>query len=172
MGTRCNIRITYGNTNVYIYRHWDGYLSETGKDVYEKLQQSRVKEYNLGAQEEAQKVNIINFINSFLHDNCYELTTGVHGDIEYMYHFEFNDASLITHLTVYQYNENRSVNDELVPTTYSPWAEGQTSFYNPYEFTFYEVVQKEIEKQEKHIQQLKKQGRVPDYKSLQFKKEA
>ena len=61
MGTRCNIRITYGNTNVYIYRHWDGYLSETGKDVYEKLQQSRVKEYNLGAQEEAQKVNIINF---------------------------------------------------------------------------------------------------------------
>ena len=59
MGTRCNIKITYGDTNIYIYRHWDGYLSQTGKDVYDKLQNSRVKEYSVGDKEEAQRVNIV-----------------------------------------------------------------------------------------------------------------
>ena len=170
MGTRCNIKISYGDNDIYIYRHWDGYLSQTGKDVYDKLQNSRKENYSMGEKDEASRINIPNFINSFLLDNRYELTTGVHGDIEYLYHFEFSTEALIQYLTVYRYEEGRTAKSELMPTEYKPWAEGQTSFYNPFEFTFYEEVEKEIEATEKRVKQLKKDGSLPDYKSYQFEK--
>ena len=62
MGTRCNIRITYGDNDIYIYRHWDGYLSATGKDVYDKLQSSTIDKYSFGDETNAVRVNIVNFI--------------------------------------------------------------------------------------------------------------
>ena len=170
MGTRCNIRITYGDTNIWIYRHWDGYLSETGKDVYEKLQRCIVKEHRFGDKENAQKVNIVNFIYSFVIDNRYELTTGEHGDIEFLYHFKFSQNGLIDAIALKQRPEGASYEDDLSVEYFYPWAEGQTSFYNPFEFTYYELVEKEIEKSEERMKQLKEEGRLPDYKSLQFKK--
>tara|TARA_B100001996_G_C18641157_1_gene585657 strand:- start:474 stop:1001 length:528 start_codon:yes stop_codon:yes gene_type:complete len=172
MGTRCNIRITYGDTNIWIYRHWDGYLSETGKDVYDKLQQSTVDAHCFGNKEEAQKVNIFNFVNSFLVDNRYELTTGEHGDIEFLYHFKFNDKSACYEISLWQRAEDASWEDGLTEEDFQAWAEGQTSFYNPFEFTYYELVEKAIEASEERVRQLNKEGRLPDYKSLQFRKKA
>ena len=170
MGTRCNIRITYGDTNIWIYRHWDGYLSQTGKDVNDKLQNSRKKNYSMGDKEEAQRVNIVNFINSFLLDNRYELTTDQHGDIEFLYHIKFSRDGLVDAIALKQRPEGASYKDDLSVEYFYPWAEGQTSFYNPFEFTFYEVVEKDIEATENRIKQLKKENRLTDYKSLQFKK--
>lgn len=33
MGTRCTITVEYGKTKLNFYRHWDGYVSETGKEL-------------------------------------------------------------------------------------------------------------------------------------------
>ena len=52
--------------------------------------------------------------------------------------------------------EGSSFGDELTPTQYKPWAEGQTSFYNPFEYTYYEEVEKEIEEEEKKNEGIKK----------------
>tara|TARA_R100000988_G_C3928342_1_gene130167 strand:- start:232 stop:663 length:432 start_codon:yes stop_codon:yes gene_type:complete len=86
MSTRSNILIKSGSTNIWLYRHCDGYLSETG--------------YNL-----ASTLTHCNGFKSFL-DNLlnqkyeatmyrsqqpiYEFTTEEHGDIEYLYSFEFD----------------------------------------------------------------------------------
>lgn len=170
MGTRCNVRITYGDNNIWIYRHWDGYLSQTGKDVYDKLQQCTVEKHSLGEKANAQKVNIVNFINCFLIDNNYELTTSQHGDIEFLYHIKFSQDGLVEAIKLKQRPKGASYKDDLSCEYFYPWAEGQTSFYNPFEFTFYEVVEKDIEATENRIKQLRKENRLPDYKSLQFKK--
>jgi hypothetical protein len=41
MGTRCNIRLTWGDNRLYFYRHWDGYPAETGADLCIDLALSR-----------------------------------------------------------------------------------------------------------------------------------
>ena len=37
MSTRCNILIKSGSTNIWLYRHCDGYLSETGYNLASTL---------------------------------------------------------------------------------------------------------------------------------------
>lgn len=37
MGTRCTISIHYGKTKLNLYRHWDGYVSETGYELSQLL---------------------------------------------------------------------------------------------------------------------------------------
>ena len=75
MGTRCNIKIETGNTKLWVYRHWDGYPAETGVDLARKL-------VNVKSSKE--------FINKLLNDDAYEVTTGQHGDIEYLYNISFS----------------------------------------------------------------------------------
>ena len=86
MSTRTNIRIKSGETNIWLYRHCDGYLSETG--------------YNL-ASTLAHCKGFKSFLNSLLNQKyeatmyreakpIYEFTTEEHGDIEYLYFFEFD----------------------------------------------------------------------------------
>ena len=33
MATRSIIKVSYGQTNITLYRHWDGYLAENGYDL-------------------------------------------------------------------------------------------------------------------------------------------
>ena len=33
MSTRCNILIRYDRSHLWLYRHWDGYMAETGADL-------------------------------------------------------------------------------------------------------------------------------------------
>jgi hypothetical protein len=94
MGTRCNIVIEYGASRVYLYRHWDGYLAETGADLARKLQESGAK----GGESPTQ------FLQSLLDERydkqsyedkakrLYEITDSIHGDIEYLYRVRFATA--------------------------------------------------------------------------------
>ena len=86
MSTRSNILIKSGNTNIWIYRHMDGYLSETGYNLAVTLAHSK---------------SYTDFMNSLLSYKyepttfskalpVYEITTEQHGDIEYLYKFEFD----------------------------------------------------------------------------------
>ena len=74
MGTRCNIKIETGDTTLWIYRHWDGYPAKTGNDLATKL-------VNVKSADE--------FITKLINDDAYEVTTGQHGDIEYLYKINF-----------------------------------------------------------------------------------
>jgi hypothetical protein len=86
MSTRCNIKIKSGSTNIWLYRHCDGYLAETG--------------YNL-ASTLAHCKGFKSFLDNLLNQRyeatlyrpaqpVYEFTTEEHGDIEYLYSFEFD----------------------------------------------------------------------------------
>ena len=86
MSTRCNIKIKSGSTNIWLYRHCDGYLAETG--------------YNL-ASTLAHCKGFKSFLDNLLNQKyeatmyrqakpIYEFTTEEHGDIEYLYSFEFD----------------------------------------------------------------------------------
>jgi hypothetical protein len=87
MSTRCNINIKIYNTNIWLYRHHDGYLSETGynlacnlihsKDAHNFLENLLSEKYEASELRPAQKI--------------YELTSSQHGDIEYLYTFDFSN---------------------------------------------------------------------------------
>jgi hypothetical protein len=105
MSTRCNLKITADDPKqptLYLYRHWDGYLSETGKDIAEKLISLCAKD---NSPAEAVRVWCLRKYEAttpqvamrFLGDinpaeehhgarSSYELTDAAHGDIEYFYH--------------------------------------------------------------------------------------
>lgn len=97
MSTRCNILVSLGESRVFIYRHCDGYLAETGADILEKLKAAT-------GEPEARRspsgaVNL--FLRSLLEERyekasyeteprpVYELTSGWHGDIERAYWVDF-----------------------------------------------------------------------------------
>jgi hypothetical protein len=87
MSTRCNINIKNYNTNIWLYRHHDGYLSETGynlacnlihsKDSHNFLENLLSEKYEASENQPAKKI--------------YELTSSQHGDIEYLYTFDFSN---------------------------------------------------------------------------------
>ena len=87
MSTRCNINIKNYNTNIWLYRHHDGYLSETGYNLVCNLIHSK---------------NAQSFLTNLLNEKyeaselrpaskIYELTSSQHGDIEYLYTFDFSN---------------------------------------------------------------------------------
>ena len=86
MSTRSNILIKSGDTNIWIYRHMDGYLSETGYNLAVTLAHSR------------SYTDFMNTLLSYKYDPSiyrktepvYGITTEQHGDIEYLYKFEFD----------------------------------------------------------------------------------
>jgi len=83
MSTRCNVKIKMGKTVVWFYRHHDGYPSETGADLYGKIADSK---------------NFTDMIQNLLNDACYEITDQQHGDIEWMYEFDWETETRIKHI--------------------------------------------------------------------------
>ena len=77
MSTRANIKLINGDSIIWVYRHSDGYPSETGHDLAEKLKQSCYDFNELTA--------------GILKDDAYRITTEQHGDIEYLYTIEFQE---------------------------------------------------------------------------------
>ena len=86
MSTRSNVVIKSGETKIYLYRHSDGYLAEAGYNLACSLMHSN---------------GFKSFLNSLLSQKyeadtirearaVYEFTTEQHGDIEYLYQFEFD----------------------------------------------------------------------------------
>jgi len=91
MSTRSNIVIKCGETTLHLYRHWDGYPAETGAHLLETFLDTSK---SLGANA---------FVRALLAD-CednpdpngnsryhYEVTSGLHGDIEHAYSFTLQE---------------------------------------------------------------------------------
>ena len=87
MGTRANINLIHGDTNIWLYRHYDGYLSETGYNLASLLiHNPNFKKFFNSLISQKYNANEIN--NA---EPVYEITNGRHGDIEYLYKFTFGD---------------------------------------------------------------------------------
>ena len=87
MSTRCNIILKDENKNkkIYLYHHHDGYPEGVGADLAHF-----VTEWNTGYSYCIEELanRMIKGIESPLYgkvDNGYELTSCLHGDIEYLY---------------------------------------------------------------------------------------
>lgn len=87
MGTRTNIIVKHGSTKIYFYRHYDGYPAATGADLVEKLRDCETDIVgNFVAKLLAERYESTSYKQA---QPVYELTTEVHGDIEYVYCIEF-----------------------------------------------------------------------------------
>ena len=82
MSTRCNVIVKNGKDKSYIYRHHDGYFSQTGVNLQEFVQS--IKE----------DMTVEDVVNNLLLNKNHQLTDGVHGDIEYLYTISLQDKIL------------------------------------------------------------------------------
>lgn len=99
MSTRTNIVIKHGDSTIYIYRHHDGYLAETGADLLTKLAAVvGTPECHMSVEGMADKFVRSIFAEYYEQQSyettpkaVYELTTELHGDIEHAYYIEFGE---------------------------------------------------------------------------------
>lgn len=101
MATRCNIIVRIGQTIVYLYRHWDGYPAETGADLCTKLRAAEsLKVAGNSITREAIGSHLLLALLSekrvgdgYDADRAqYEVTTEIHGDVQWIYEFDFTEA--------------------------------------------------------------------------------
>ena len=86
MSTRSSILIKNGKTEILLYRHCDGYLTETGQDLHDDLSNSDFDNVN-------GYFNLAKFTKKLLdQDTDYRIDNQFGGDIEYLYTFEFEDG--------------------------------------------------------------------------------
>lgn len=86
MGTRANIVIEHGASRVYLYRHWDGYLAETGADLARRL---AGRAGSASAASALLEELLAERYDDRPEKRIYELTSEVHGDIEFLYRVDF-----------------------------------------------------------------------------------
>ena len=109
MSTRCNIIVKDDENKVYLYHHHDGYPSGVGVDLLKKFYK-RFKDGNYIYMED-----VVNELIKDKNDDEYEYTTGLHGDIEYVYEI---DTSART-IKGYEYNYNdEAYGDEIAMDEY------------------------------------------------------
>jgi len=85
MGTRSNIIVNYGSTKTIIYRHWDGYIENAGYDIASTL--IHFPNPNEFVRELLNKREDASFTRNGQY--IYELTSEIHGDIEFWYELTF-----------------------------------------------------------------------------------
>ena len=85
MSTRSNIVVNYGDSKIFIYRHWDGYLEATGYDIASTL--IHHSNPNSFVRELLSKKEDSSFTRNAKYQ--YELTSEIHGDIEWLYTITF-----------------------------------------------------------------------------------
>jgi hypothetical protein len=108
MSTRANISLQWKTTGesfrppaieVMLYRHYDGYPDELGADIagkildqfrdHRKRMEGKANGYYAGPKVDFSKLvrDFLNDSESYLDEqrNTYEITTGIHGDIEHHY---------------------------------------------------------------------------------------
>ncbi|OGR96316.1 MAG: hypothetical protein A2V88_05050 [Elusimicrobia bacterium RBG_16_66_12] len=100
MSTRCNIKITApDHAPLYLYRHWDGYLAETGANVVEVVRKP-------GQWETwSPWLHLVNGFLSQIYEETehakphpiYEVTDRAHGDIEHFYWIEISSSAITIH---------------------------------------------------------------------------
>ena len=98
MGTRCNIVLKCGDQRKYIYRHYDGYPSSVEPEL--KKCAEAIRWYSIEASF-APTHKMLNFYADLLvkhHEllkleGKYEVTNGIHGDIDYKYTITIDDST-------------------------------------------------------------------------------
>ena len=88
MGTRCNIIVKAKGKKITLYHHWDGYPEGVGQDLVNKLQKVFDNDYF------CHWTHIVNKLVKDREDEGYEITTGLHGDIEYLYTIDTDKKTL------------------------------------------------------------------------------
>jgi hypothetical protein len=97
MSTRCNIVMQIGQSKIYLYRHCDGYLAETGADILVMLRESWGTADAHRSPEGAANAFLRSIMAAHYEQQSYEkkprpiyeLTNGLHGDIEHAYFVDF-----------------------------------------------------------------------------------
>lgn len=80
MATRCNIIIKRGEQKILIYRHCDGYPSETGRDLLKICGKAGY--------------DLFEIIQAFAESGHYELSRVKHGDAEYEYTIDLDKKDI------------------------------------------------------------------------------
>ena len=88
MSTRCNIVVKDKNNTFYVYHHCDGYPEGVGSFLYRKVNDNLYKGRFCFAED------VVNYLLKDEEDNSYELTSGIHGDIEYLYEIDTHNKTL------------------------------------------------------------------------------
>lgn len=111
MSTRCNIVFLFGSTKVYLYRHHDGYLADTGRDIAQLMIDAGITSPRM-LYGQPVRPNPSDLLARFLAARyekqsyetearpIYELTTELHGDIEYAYFLIFDNRNNDLSMTV------------------------------------------------------------------------
>lgn len=100
MATRCNILLLFGDSKVWIYRHWDGYPAVTGLDLAQRLATHMIDNKVL-AGDSRLYLRPTDFLTGLLTAKRdggdplpqYELTSCRHGDIEWQYTVRFSQGA-------------------------------------------------------------------------------
>ena len=94
MSTRSNIIIQDGSDKFYIYRHSDGYPEGAGKDLKKFMAKDKYTHWD-GSKLATNLVRLNEPTDYGFGPKDYypyEITTGVHGDIEYLYLITLTDT--------------------------------------------------------------------------------
>lgn len=108
MATRCNITIEHGTRKLWIYRHYDGYLSVTGADILRAFAPPKHSWANNFRYDSVESMANVLLSRCYPADEysearpIYELTSGAHGDIEFLYCVRWTEDQGLT--IVYQHN--------------------------------------------------------------------
>lgn len=89
MSTRCNIVFKDGNYEFFIYHHCDGHLNGVGRELRAGMQKGFMQNHWY----------VTDYVNELIkhgmtergveNSENYELTTGIHGDIDYLYEIDY-----------------------------------------------------------------------------------
>ena len=93
MSTRCNIIVKDGNDRIYLYHHHDGYPMGVGTELQRWLDERFKPQPYFTPRWYAMSIAtalvkgapVYPFDKEGKKDDEYEITTGLHGDVEYVY---------------------------------------------------------------------------------------
>ena len=180
MSTRCNVSIQYREKQggkpaieITLYRHCDGYPETVGGDIVEFIQAQQVAHAKRMATDQWPGKMAVHFddtLRCFLTETYdfelhsgrqhpYEVTTGVHGDIEHYYAIKI--AATEPHLTL-QHAARAPWNDGPMVEV-DQWIVDRLTSYSVDRFIV--IVNKERQATNQRINQLKKEN--PDNKHYQ-----
>lgn len=88
MSTRGNIKVISKDVTFWLYHHHDAYPEGVGMDLLKKFRNSFLRGDFVYAQD------IVNRLIKDPKDDEYEITTGMHGDIEYLYEIDCDNKTI------------------------------------------------------------------------------
>ena len=101
MSTRCNIIVKAKGKKITLYHHWDGYLEGVGQDLVNKFKNMFID------NNKCYWIHVVNMLVKDKTDDGYEISDGIHGDIEYLYTIDTDKKTLKYQTVGYDTNYNQ-----------------------------------------------------------------